>query len=105
MENDQTHSDLTRRVLNLEVALEQLHRRSEAQMLMLGWTLATLCPDEARRFLALQANELEGTPRHAEDVALFDDLTEEIARFLALWRQPRTPPKFLLDVLQEPPSE
>lgn len=89
MEND--HADLTRRVQALEVGLEQTTRRANALLVALGWTLATLAPEDARLFLALQANEIEGNPRLIEHVAVLDELSEELARWREQWRGDQTP--------------
>lgn len=74
------------RIIRIEVQLNQLDRRLNAQQLVLGWLLARQPGDEAMRFLSAQANELEGSSDFEEAVAELDDLREEIARWRAQWQ-------------------
>ena len=84
MENIETHR-INRQLIELEAKNQQLLEMLRAQQMALGWLMARLCPQEARRFLADQATELEPSERHEELVALFDELSEDIEQWTAQW--------------------
>ena len=84
MENVELHP-ITRRLVELEAKNQQLQEMLRAQQMTIGWLMARLCPQDARRFLADQATELEPSGRYAEFVAQFDELSEEIEQWTAQW--------------------
>ncbi len=70
---------LSKRIVQLEVGLKQEECRADAQELVLAWILARFPYDDVHRFLAVQANNMEGNPKHQEDVALLDHLQELVS--------------------------
>lgn len=76
----------SRDIIALEVELNQLRERSNALQLAVSWLLSHH-PD-GRRFLAAQAEELEGSPGLVEHVALFDELREDVVQWLELRKAP-----------------
>ena len=84
MENVGLHR-INRQLVELEAKNQQLLEMLRAQQMALGWLMARLCPQEARRFLADQATELEPSDRYTEFVALFDELSEDVEQWTAQW--------------------
>jgi hypothetical protein len=76
---------INRQLIELEAKNQQLLEMLRAQQMILGWLMARMCPQEARRFLADQATELEPSERYAEFVALFDELGEDVEQWTAQW--------------------
>lgn len=84
---------LTDRIVRLEVQAEQMRKRNEALLLVVGWILAMHPGDEAMRFLSSQANELDDNQKFVEDVALLDDLREDVAQWHVQWRAGHKSPR------------
>ncbi len=74
---------LEHRVLRLELSIQQLQEQLGAEGLALSWLMAHVCSDEARRFLAAQANELEPSAKFPEEVAQLDALREDLEQWCA----------------------
>lgn len=83
---------LERRLLTLEIGAVQLQQQIGAQGLALSWLMARLCPDEARQFLAGQANELVPSGKFAEEVAQLDALREDLVQWLDQWKSEESRP-------------
>ena len=66
----------------LEMRYQQLQERLTGLEFVVGWLMAHACPDEALRFLADQATEMEPSGRHGEYVALLDELSEDVVSWL-----------------------
>lgn len=82
-------AEIDEKLLHLKVSLDQADHRSCALELVVSWLLARQPEDEAFRFLASQANELENAPdknRHLEAVALLDDLRAQVSDWRAQWQ-------------------
>lgn len=75
---------LTARIAQLEENLDQMHRRKNAQELVISWILTRFPHEDVHRFLATQANNMEGHPLLKDDVELLDDLRESVAYWHAL---------------------
>lgn len=79
---------VTRRLVALEVENKMLQRRLGALQLVVSWLLARQPGDAAQRFLSGQANEFD-QPGHREkwdeDIALLDELREDLAQWHAQW--------------------
>jgi hypothetical protein len=84
-------AELTDRVIWLQATVEQLQERERALQLVLSWLLARQPNDEAMAFLSSQANEFDGARRLEEDVALLDELREDVAQWHAQWHSGHTP--------------
>lgn len=78
-----TNEEIERRLITLELSMEQAHDRFQALQLSLTWLMNQTCPEEAQRFLGIQANELELSPKLAEHTALLDELREDLAQWRA----------------------
>lgn len=74
---------LFERIIRLEASLLMAERRLSAQQHVLSWLLARHPGDEASSFLAFQAFELEKNPKFEEDVALLDELREDVSQWRA----------------------
>jgi len=86
-------ADIDKKLLHLNVSLEQADRRNAALELVVSWLLARHPDDEALEFLSGQANELESNPKFEEDVALLDELRESVREWHVQWRGAHTPPQ------------
>lgn len=84
-------AELTERVIRLQATVEQLQEREHALQLVLSWLLARQPNDLSMAFLSSQANELDDAPRFEEQVALLDELREDVAQWHAQWSSSHTP--------------
>ncbi len=79
---------ITRRLVELEVQNNQLQRRMNALQLVVSWLLARQPDDKALLFLSAQANELNQSGSQGkweEDIALLDELREDVLQWHAQW--------------------
>lgn len=83
--------ELTERVIELVAGLEILQERVRAQQLVLSWLLARQPDAEGMRFLSNQANELDDSPKFEGEVALLDELREDVAQWHAQWSPSHKP--------------
>lgn len=73
------------KISHLEVHLQQMQRRNDTLQLVVSWILARHPGDDAMSFLSNQAIELDGNPRYEEDVAVLDELREDVLQWHAQW--------------------
>jgi hypothetical protein len=84
--------NIDERIIHLETRLQQAERRNDALQFVVSWILARHPGDDAMSFLSCQANELEASPRFEVDVAVLDELREEVLQWHAQWSSgPNTP--------------
>lgn len=77
-------ANLENRLLHCEVYCDQLNKRHNALQLVVSWLLAKPPNQDALNFLRVQANELDGNPKHVETVMLLDELIEDVVDWSAL---------------------
>lgn len=80
-----SQAELTDRVIHLQAYVQQLQERANGLQLVVSWLLAKHPDDEAMLFLSSQANEFESSPKFAEEVALLDELREDVAQWRDQW--------------------
>ncbi len=77
------------KLLEFDVKLGQMNERQQATLLVASWLMARHpAPDAADAFVRSQANELEGNPKStmfAEQVAVLDELYEDMKNWRKLW--------------------
>lgn len=79
---------VTRRLVELEARNEMLQRQLNAIQLVVSWLLARQPDNAALRFLSAQANEFDQPDcrrKWEEDIALLDELREDVAHWHAQW--------------------
>ncbi len=66
-------------LLRLELQAQQLQDQVDVLLVVLAWLLERQPGDAGLHFLSRQANALEETPDHEEEVATLDSLRELVA--------------------------
>lgn len=72
-------------IITLRAEVSQLQEQLRALGLVVSWLLAH--NPESHHFLSLQATELEGNPEFVEDVALLNELGEDVLEWQTRWRK------------------
>jgi len=77
-------NELLNRMIMLERSNKQLSERIDALQHVVSWLLAKHPPVDALRFLRGQSNELEPRGNFPEEVAILDELNEDVLHWHAL---------------------
>lgn len=70
-------------IITLKAEVSQLQEQLRALELVVSWLLAHN-PD-SQSFLTQQATELEGNAKFVEDIAMLNELGEDVQQWHALW--------------------